>query len=120
MRTRRDRGIVLLMVLGFVLVVAILLNVASVAWRRASTDLREDLQAEDAYLEAAGGARWAADRLARGETPGPLERADAEGVLRVRVEGDRIHSSYEPAAGVVRRLSVRWLPGPSLIDWREE
>jgi hypothetical protein len=65
--------------------------------------------------------RWAAARLSRGQPVEPA-RTDAEGVLRVSVEGDRIRAARERAGGVVRRASARWRRGavPELSEWEED
>lgn len=116
---RRDRGFSLLIAMAFVVVVAMLLGVAAQAYGRLSDGHRSGLAEEAALLEARGGVRWMAARLARGGTAESLERIDARGTLKVGVSGDRIESVFA-ADGRAVRLSARWKRGAGieLDEWR--
>ncbi len=111
------RGSALLLALAFVVVAAILLNVAAAAAFRFGRVVDTRRWREEAIVEARGGVRWAAARLARGEA-GPIVRSDGDGTLRVEVEGDRIRATYRLGT-VTRTARARWSAG-ALNDWTEE
>ncbi len=115
---RRDRGITLVVAMGFVLVVALLLGAAAQAYRRVSEAHREGLAEEAALAEARAGVRWMAARLGSGDAS-PLERTDAFGTLKVEAAGDRIVAAFRDG-GRTLRVSARWRKGQGLDDWRDE
>lgn len=111
---RRERGSVLLMALGFVVLAALMLNgLAAGATRLRSDGLRRDL-GEAALAEARGGVRWAAARLAAGERSPRLEREDPEGRLEVVVHDGRIVATYafrlDGGGRIERRSEADWSP----------
>lgn len=120
---RRERGAVIVWAMVFVIVVTALLGIAASQEARVSESLLRAVREEDARLEAAGGLRWGAARLARDGKLEELLRRDPDGELRVTLEGDRIVSVYRAAFGgrreAVRSVSARW-SGGRLVDWREE
>ena len=118
---RRDRGATLLVALAFVVILAMILGVLTQAYGRLSESHRAALAGEAALLEARGGVRWMAARLARGGEAEPLERTDAAGTLKVQATGGRIESTFS-SGGLSVRVSAAWKRGTGieLEDWREE
>jgi type II secretory pathway component PulK len=117
---RRDRGVSLLVALAFVVILTMLLGVAVQAYGRLAAGHRSGIAEEGALLEARGGVRWMAARLARGSSES-LERTEERGTLKVRVAGERVEAEFA-APGGAARVSARWRRGAGieLDEWRVE
>jgi hypothetical protein len=117
---RRDRGVSLLVALAFVVIVGTLLGVAVQSYGRLASGHRSGLAEEGALLEARGGVRGMAARLARGSSES-LERTDERGTLKVRVAGERVEAEFSGPGGAAR-VSARWRRGRGieLDEWRVE
>ena len=114
-RKQSQRGAVLIWVLALVVISGILLNVMASHAGRATESSRKRMDAEAALLEARGGVR-------EGAFSGPFVRADADGTLRVEVEGERLRATYAWKNGISATVSARWNRGEkaALSDWRED
>jgi type II secretory pathway component PulK len=109
----RRRGSALVIVLGFILVVAILGQMALSHWLSATARLTETQRVEQEREWARGGVY-----LSLNAPDGRVERPAGWGTLRIRVNGPEIESTFSAPGRIPRRVLAR-REGGRIVRWIE-